>query len=424
MVGRVGPRRALCSFVVLFCLALPEVVLNVPVAGAESGMALNRPSATRGGRCAKKFKAVDRRLMCLPSARGSKLTWQKYPVAEYPCPRAGLYAKSAGLVCRKYSNNLRRASASLMWIEPPGPFRYLTIYGNYWKPPRGGECAFQNVKTEWEFWSFTGVASCLPDRTGVVWRWQPRAEHGKPCVRAAVQWGNLVCAKSGGRLRWTKAAKLTRPVEEIIAEAKSLLARLNSIGFQRQGDQTVEFGDSFAEDLAEEFKLRAALAGVTVGLPPLYEGLHVMVIKSNLGRQCFLTDDSNLYRTEGDPGSMYQGSPLDVVEFNCDSNSEAVSARIVARIQEIDSALWSTNDLRAWHAEVIALELPWVDWKLYGRSLIVDNEGTLGRVKADVTVNRSVSPAVPVSTTYKFNDKCFAGARSGSSGTFSEVPCA
>ena len=443
MVRPVGDsaRRGRLSIllVVVTCASVSTIAAPISAITIPSGR--TTPVVTTGQRCTKKFDSIETKFMCLPRARGTGLTWQKFPKEKYSCPRSGLYAKSAGLVCRKYSSGFHRASAALSWITPPGPFRYFTIYGNSWQPKRGRECALHNTVVEWELFQaqWQGTASCLPDSTGVVWRWQSAAQIGKSCVRAAVQWGNLVCAKSGGRLRWTKAAKSSRSVDDVVAEARELFAHISSMGFKRSTDQYPTYhgdsmesfpnGNGISGAMIREFQLRAALAGVTVVYPFLSVAKHLIVVKWSAGQRCFALPETSYWNEELDPGGTYQGSLIDVPEIECNSSQSDVHARALVRVEEIDRALWSTNDVRAWHAGVISLgsdpTLRVIQWKWLGRSNIdVDVSSWDFGIKADVTVNRSVSPAVPVSTTYKFNDKCFAGARSGSSGTFSEVPCA
>ena len=434
-------RVAITILVSTLCLS---AVLFATNASAQ-GNITRKVDVRAGQSCSKKFASTETKFMCLPLAKGTKLVWQKYPAAGGSCKRSGLYARPVRLYCRKYSPGFARAYAKLYWIEAPGPFRYFTIYGNSWEPKRGRECALHNAIFEWQLFQsqWQGEASCLPDATGTVWRWQQKAELNKSCARLGNQWGNLVCARSGARLLWKKAGKQSRTAEEVISEARALFGYLSSIGFKRFTNQYVTYygdsmenfasGNGVSGGIISEFQSRAALSGVSVGFPRISYEPEMIVLKWSTGQRCFALRDKSLYlEEEVDLGMMYNGSATEVPEVACDRSKATVIARAKDRVAAIDAELWRTNDIVAWHAAVLALgsdqDLALLEWRWTSRSSIfiddeLDGSSRIG-VDANVTVNRTVSPAVPTATTYKIAGTCLAGAFTGSSSTVREVSCA
>jgi hypothetical protein len=288
-----------------------------------------------------------------------------------------------------------------------------------------------------------GEASCLPDATGTVWRWQQKAQLNKSCARLGNQWGNLVCTRFGARLLWKKAGKKSRTAEEVISEARALFGYLSSIGFKRLTNQYVTYygdsmenfasGNGVSEGIISEFQSRAALSGFTLGFPRMSNSPEMIVLKWSTGQRCFALREKSLHlEEEVDLGMMYNGSATEVPEVACDRSKATVIARAKDRVAAIDAELWRTNDIVAWHAAVLALgsdqDLAVLEWRWTSRSAIFidyefDGSSQIG-VDADVTVNRTVSPAVPTATKYKIAGTCLAGASTGSSSTVREVSCA
>lgn len=377
--------------------------------------------------CTKRFKTSGKKLMCLPKARGTGLTWQKFPKQKTRCARLGVKVSSLKLECvrRTFSGSVRHAG--LYWMPPPGPFVTRTIYGDEWQPKLGQECNVHQLTLEQSVFQGTlrGLyTTCLPTKDGVRWVWQngyPKLNGG--CARIGHAHGKLTCKKVGSRGVWKKAQSGSVSAELIVSEIKRFFARTKSDAMKDWVDQLQLFmfaGFAFETGALTELSDRASLAKVKLS-------------QDNYGSGKFSISHGGITTCYLSPSQLgeniwnWWGSERSIQEIPCSLDASSAKTRVLGLLSNLETSLRQSNDVHLHSVNLMRLRNS-ID-SAYSFDPNIGDGVQNFTISWKYTLNSSnqVATSTYKVTTGLFNSdpsNCYAATWNGVTAQLSEVACA
>ena len=426
----VGSRPKRKAPVFLFLLLCISLIFGGSNAHAQ-GEIEQKVDIRLGQKCSKKFVSRGTKYICLPSARGTKLTWQKYPKKNAPCLRRGLKIKNPAFECVWMTTSGSIQYAKNMWMPPKPPFTYRTVYGDEWQPKIGHECILPRQVLEQSIFqgALRGLyATCLPDGSNISWIWQSgKPAKNKPCALVGFSYEKLMCTKVGKNKKWRPAANGSQSKDSIVAEIFQNESRLGSRSRDSWiSDLTIfSIAGMFMElGNRSEIRTRAALAGVKFeygsdGDPSSNEfSITVDGVKT-----CYTSEGSDNRKWS------WWGSRRDISVAPCDVSVAAAKSRVLAELVKLEQILRTTNDIEA-HS-VALLRLRSSTTSSYLKSSYSDGRDNLP-IEWKFTTDGG---GQITSSTYRLNNAvrfpndvsnvvCYSGTWNGSVSSLQEVACA
>ena len=418
---------SLTSLVLVFCFAL---TLCSSEANAQQSFG-QKVDVRLGQKCSKKFSSSGTKYMCLPSSKGTQLTWQKYPKKNAPCLRRGLKIKNPAFECVWMTTSGSVRGARNIWMPPKPLFTYRTVYGDEWQPKIGHECLLPRQVLEQSIFqgSLRGLyATCLPDGSNISWIWQSgQPEINKPCALVGFLYAKLKCTKVGKTKKWRPAGKGLQSVESIIAE----IFQTASQGDSRSRDSWVSDLQifSFAQIAMEfgtraELRTRASLAGV---------GVEFGTAGDPFNNEFSITVGGvkTCYTSEGSDNRKWSwwGSRRDISVAPCDISVTAAKSRVLAELVKLEQILRTTNDVEAHSVALVRL-------RSSTTSSYVKSSYSEGRDKLPIEWKFTINSGGQILTsTYRLNNAvlfrnevanvfCYSGTWDGAVAGLQEVACA